>query len=149
MERNRNEDNGFILRGLRVNRSQSLLKLLEKTGRRLYIQEDVFDSAPTHGDEDMDLYFFVLGQIVSDSELEMEFASRELVASDPLAITTACLESPDFFRRHAIATHWKDDVGRWGSMIFGHDQKQHCVRIKHIPSHGWFDTCMFVGAPKD
>lgn len=56
----------------------TLKEQLKKTGRKLYVDDDVLESAPTSVSEGT-LEFLKFGEYVSDDELEQEYKSRDLI----------------------------------------------------------------------
>lgn len=88
-------------------------ELLEKTGRKLYIDYDVLETCP-EPKRVTELQFFTLGKYVSDDDLEKEYESRGLVPAPVKAIAAYDLENrADMDGKKYLGTHWKDSEGRW------------------------------------
>lgn len=98
------------------NRKLDPKKVLEATGRNLYVDDDVVAEMPRGKGKTVTLEFFKVKGFITDDELAKEYAERGLVPVDPYTLAHVDDSKLDF---DYYATHWKDKEGRWCYAAFG------------------------------
>jgi hypothetical protein len=100
---------------------------LEATGRNLYFDKGAVKTMSFGQWGETDVTFFSLGgpsgRLISDDELDEEYALRDLKAADPFSLAAVNEADPAFADDHSNGTHWKDRNGNrcfatfycWGS----------------------------------
>lgn len=137
----------MIVRRVKVDRSVAPQEMLNATGRRQYVNNDVVASMPRGEGEETEVYFFRLGRFVSDEELEREYARRGLKPADPYSQSAVNKADPAFADDHPNSTHWKDNNGKWCFSAFYHwfDERDMDVRRNDID---WDDYWWFASLRK-
>lgn len=123
----------------------NLQDLLDKTGRRQYVDKDVLATAPSGNGT---LEFFIVGKYVSDDKLEKEYESRDLVPAPLNILLEEDIKSHDVFdEKKFVATHWKDAKGNWCYAAFFRwfDKREVSVRRN---DDDWGGIWWFAGVRK-
>lgn len=109
----------MIVRRVKADRSKTPRQMLDATGRRQYVDNDVVVSMPCGEGEETEVYFFFPGRFVSNEELEMEYDLRGLKPADPYSQSAVNKADPAFADDHPNVTHWKDRNGKLCFAAFG------------------------------
>lgn len=134
-----------FIRHVKVDRTRTPREVLDATGRKQYIDNDVIETMPKGDGEEVDVHFFMVGHLISDEDLEKEFDSRGY-KPDPYSLAAVNEADPDFADQYPNATHWKDADGNWCHIMF----RQWCVpgvdvnRLKE----SWCEFWWFAGVSK-
>jgi len=137
----------LIVRRVTVNRSRTLQKAIDATGRKKYLKDEVVASAPGGMGEEVELFFFKVGRYLTDVELKKEFDSRDLVPADPHSLSAANEADPAFADDHPNGCHWQDADGKWCFAVFDRWNGERCVSV-HRNRNGWLDSWWCVGVRK-
>jgi hypothetical protein len=125
-----------------VDRSLSQRQVLEATGRKLYVEDDIVETMPNGTGAEIEVHFFNLGCSISDNKLEHEFGARGLVPCDPHTLANVNQDDPAFADDYPNCTHWKDSDGKWCFVSFDrwNGERGVDVRRDHIAWGGgwWF-----------
>ena len=123
----------------------SFQNLLDQTGRKQYTDKDVVEAVKSC--EAQELEFFTVGKLVTDDQLEAEYASRGFAPAHPYALALYAKEHPEFADEKYIGTHWKDAAGKWCFATFDRWYDERLVRVRRRVSV-WRDRWWFAGVRK-
>lgn len=128
-------------------KTTDLQTLLKKTGRTLYVNDEVLKTAPNHTQEG-ELEFFTLNKRASTEEVAKEYESRGL---EPATIATLCVydkvKREVFDEKKFIGTQWKDAEGQWCFAAFCRWLVGRDVDVNRRGS-GWCGSWWFAGVRK-
>jgi hypothetical protein len=107
-----------ITKRWRVDRDHSQMDVIQNTGRRLYVSEEVVAAMPRGEGEDGETIFFRLdlferGGHITDADLDREYELRDLAPEFPDNLTAVNKADLAFADLHPNATHWRDADGTW------------------------------------
>ena len=102
----------------KADRNRSLRDMLQDTGRRLYVVDDVVEAMPRGYGETGETIFFRLdlferGGSITDAVLDMEYKRRDLLPEFPNNLIEVNKADPAFADLRPNATHWRDAGGMW------------------------------------
>lgn len=109
----------LITRKVPVNRSLNGKAVLDATGRKQYINDEVVATMPQGEGDEAEVIFFNLGRYISDDDLDKEYEKRGLVPTDPFSLAAVNEADLEFADDHPNGTHWKDANGNWCYIAFG------------------------------
>lgn len=125
-----------VVRGLRVNRSQTPVEALAACGATLSVDEEIVATMPQGKGELIDLYIFRYPSdapqkrirtfderrpmAATDDDLEQQFIKHRF-ATDPYSLLALLETDPISLKSypHGIGTHWKNPQGQWCMMCVG------------------------------
>jgi hypothetical protein len=107
-----------ITKPWRVDRDHSPMDVIQNTGRRLYVSEEVVAAMPRGEGEEGETIFFRLdlferGGYITDVDLDREYELRDLAPEFPDNLAAVNKADPAFADLHPNATHWRDADGTW------------------------------------
>ena len=108
----------MIVRNVKFNPARSNQAILEATRRRQWVDDDVVAIMPRGEGEEGDVYFFKVGRLISDDDLEEEYDRCGLKPADVDRISAVNQDDPAFADDHPNCTHWKDKNGKWCYLAF-------------------------------
>lgn len=126
-------------------KSKDLKKLLESTGRTLYIIEKILEQAP---EAEGKIEFFTIGEYISGDNLEKEYEKRGLVPAPIRSLAEYDLTNRKRMdEMKYVATHFKDKNDDWCSAAF---LRWDGGRSMHVyrRGHNWHDRWWFGGLRK-
>lgn len=137
----------MISRRVRVNRNRTpQQEALYATKQCQYTYKEAV-GIPKREGEEVEVFFFRIGRLISDDDLQKEYDRRGLVP-DPYAQIAVNEADPAFADDHPNATHWKDSDGKWCYSAFG----QRYVYGREVSfyrlAYGWDDFWWFAGVRK-
>ena len=94
-----------------------------------------------------EVHFFKLDRLISDNDLETEYASRGLAPADPFALAAVNEADPAFADERPNCTHWKDKGGNWCYSAFNRFYDERDVDIDRF-DFDWSDRWWFAGLRK-
>lgn len=119
-------------------------KALDSTKRTQYVDKDVVKTIPER--QEGTLEFFTLDKVVTDNELEKEYASRGLVPASPINICEYDMENREKMdQMKYVATHWQNDG--WCYATFRRWDDEPKVLVDRYDSR-WRDYWWFAGLRK-
>lgn len=144
----------LIIRRVRINRVRTPQKALGATGRRQYTDRSVVDAMPRGDGDEVEIGFFKPRQdaydsngLISDANLEKEFAFHGFVPADPVSLSAVNEDDPAFADEHPNGTHWKDVDGRWCYAAFSRWGGGRSVSVRR-GSSDWGGGWWFAGVRK-
>lgn len=144
--------NNMIVRHVKANRTRSPREVLEATGRKQYVDNDVIKAMPKGDEDEGDVYFFkpdlsARRGHISDDDLEKEFESRGFKPADPYKLAEVNADDPSFADTHPNATHWQDENGKWcyAACLRWFDERYVYV---NRDAYDWYDYWWFAGLRK-
>ncbi len=137
----------IIVRQVKVDRSRSPQAVLEATGRKQYVTDEVVAAMPRGEGDEVDVYFFKLDRYVSDDELEKEYELRGLKPADPYSQAAVNEVDSVFADEHPNGTHWKGAKGKWCFASFRRWRGGRDVDVSRFDD-GWSDYWFFAGVRK-
>lgn len=124
----------------------SFKKLLDKTKRTQYVDSSVVEEVVPCDPEE--IIFFTLGKYISEDELDTEYANRSLEPASPYTIALYDLDhQSEMDEKRYVATHWKDDKGKWCFAAFGRWRDGRRVRVDRDGLE-WGGSWWFAGVRK-
>lgn len=143
---------GTIIHFVTVNRRISHEEHLAKTGRKLYVNDNVVATMPRRRRKKTKLVYFEPGPEcyqngwMSCATLAEEYAKRGLVP-DPDAQSDDNAEKPEFADEHPNACQWVDEHGNFCCAAFNRVGGGRRVRVNRSDGD-WLDGRSFAGVPK-
>ena len=130
-----------------INMTLSIEQLLDKTKRTQYVGKDVLSTCPDPKRVGK-LYFFTLGEYITNDELEKEYESRGLVPASVREIAVYDIKNRDEMDEMMyVGTHWKDAKGNWCFATFDRWYGRRVVSV-HRHVYGWYGNWWFAGVRK-
>lgn len=135
----------LIVRHVTVNRDLTPMQLVDATGRKKYVNEDVLKTMPRQGTgtEDFDMYFFNEGRYLTIDEQEKILAKYGL-EPDYYGQTQANIDDSAFADEHPNGAQWDNKDGQASYVTFsgwGAGRGVDCRR----GGHGWLGVWWFAG----
>ncbi len=135
----------MITRVVEIVQDRTPEQALTATGRNQYTDKKVVATMPRGtGKGPKKVTFFKIGRVVTDEELEAEFASRNLKPTDPFTLAAINEADPAFADEHPNSIHWKDAGGNWCYEAFGRWRGERNVHV-HRNDGRWLDCWRFAG----
>jgi hypothetical protein len=144
----------FIIHRIKVNRNRPPRVTLQATGRNLYVTDSVVDAMPRGEGEEAEVVYFkpepeaYKNGVISDDDLEKEYAKRGLVPADPYSLSADNEANPDFADTYPKGTHWKDEQGKWCFAAFHRWYSRRIVSVYRSGGDVWNDRWWFAGRRK-
>lgn len=145
------EISNLIVRCWKADRTRSSAEVIKATGRNLVVVDEVIATMPRGKGEEGETIFFKLdlsdrGGVISDDDLEKEYALRVLAPEYPDNLAAINEADPDFANEHPNGTHWRAN-GKWCFAAFRRWCDARVVRVRRSVS-GWGDFWWFAGLRK-
>lgn len=137
----------LIVRRVKVNRSRTPQVVLEATGRKLYVNDNVVATMPHGEGEETDVYFFKVSRYLSDAALEKEYELWGLKPADPYSQAAVNEDDSSFADDHPNGTHWQDADGQWCYAAFRRWLGGRSVVVRRLDDV-WSDGWWFAGLRK-
>ena len=136
-------------RSVIVNRSLSHRDAIAATGRRQYVDDGVVQEMPNGTDSSVQVFFFNFGHhVMSDDDLEKEYASCGLIPCDPHALAKVNEDDPAFADEYPNATHWRDTDDKWCFATFRRLGGERSVGAGRNSDSDWSGSWWFAGVRK-
>lgn len=88
-------------------------QMLDALGRVKHTDSDVVKNMPRGQKDEEDVYFFWVGRVNSDDDMEAKYKSHGFVPADPYKVAAVNQNDPAFADEHPNVTYWKDAKGHW------------------------------------
>ncbi len=134
----------MITRIVKVELKRTPEQAIAATKRNKYFDDKVVEAMPRAKNGEAQVVFFKIGHTVTDEELEVEYASRNLRPADPFTLAAVNEADPAFADEHPNSTHWKDAHGKWCYIAFYRWRDGRRVNVAR-DDDDWDDDWWFAG----
>ena len=107
-----------IVRHVTVDPDQKPYDVLKSTGCNLHFIDHLLETMPKGNGKKVDIFFFKIGYSVDDTGLEKEYGLRGFKPADPYSLAKVNKDDPTFAYKHPNCTYWKNDKGKYCSIMF-------------------------------
>lgn len=98
------------------------------------------------GPNEVDVYFFKVGRLINNDDLEQEYAIRRLSPAHPRLLVAVNYMDPPFAKTYPNGTHFRDLDGRW-RYVACYEGYSPSVDVGYV-YQDWTEKWWFAGTPK-
>ena len=135
------KDGTIVVKGVRVDRTRTLQEVIDATGRKQYVNNDVLATMPQGEGDEVDVWFIPTKRYVPVSGVPA-FLARYGLVSDPRAQSAVNEANPAFADEHPNGSQWGDNYylafNRWDD-----ERSVYCYCV----DGGWDDRWFLSGVP--
>ena len=102
------KDGTIVVKGVRVDRTRTLQEVIDATGRKQYVNNDVLVTMPEGKGDKVDVYFVPIKRYLPTKEVPAFLAQHGLVP-DPRAQAAVNEANPAFADEHPNGSQWGDN----------------------------------------
>jgi hypothetical protein len=133
----------YIVRKVKVNRTQTPREAINATGRVQYLNDEVVRDMPTGEGEEKEVFLVSFKKTLTPDQLEQEVEKTGFVLADPVTQCALNEQDPSLADSYPNATQWRDKNGKACYALFARWNGKRAVGVDQV-GYAWGGDWFFV-----